>query len=187
MAWLAATVGLSRSQAALALPSLDSLLTADYSAEPEAPPVLPPLDVAIIETAIEDEQALLAPPAEANAGREPVFAPIFVSGQGNQEPPPAPLEDDEPDSTSPGPAPTSDGPVAPEGGGTPTTAPTPTTAVTPEGTGTPVPLTPTTTPVFGPLPQPTAVPLPTQGPPPPPTQRPPQPTQGPPPDPGAAA
>ena len=81
--WLAATVGLARSQAATPLPELRSLLTADYGAESEGRPVLPPLNVAIIKIAIEDEQALLTPPEET----APAFAPIFILDQGDQAPP----------------------------------------------------------------------------------------------------
>ena len=80
----------------MALPSLDSLLTADYSAEPEGPQMLLPLDAAIIESAIEDEQALLTP-----EGTEPAFAPIFILDQGDQAPPSAALpEDSDPNPTS---------------------------------------------------------------------------------------
>ena len=83
-AWLAASVALAYDKAGVLPTGLASLLRADYSAEPEGPPVLPPLDVAIIESAIEDEQALLTPPEETG----PVFVPIFIADEGNQAPPP---------------------------------------------------------------------------------------------------
>jgi hypothetical protein len=99
MTWLAASVALSDLRPDVLAAGLTSSLKADYGATEAETLSLSPLDDTIADSVAQDERDR----AGERGGSEVVFAPIFLVGEGNQEPIRLPSGEVQP---APAPAPT---------------------------------------------------------------------------------
>ena len=99
MTWLAASVALSDLRPDVLAAGLTSSLKADYGATEAETLSLSPLDDTIADSVAQDEWGR----AGERSGSDVVFAPIFLVGEGNQEPVRLPSGEAQPPST---PAPT---------------------------------------------------------------------------------
>ena len=138
--WVAASAALSDLRPNVLAAGFDSSLRADYGPNEAEGPALSPIDGAIADSVAQDERA-----RGQGGASEVTFAPIFLAGEGNQEPVRLPSGDVQPAAT---PVPTQPIDL------TPTPAPTPTDGPTLEPTPT-QPDQPTPRPVSTPTAQPT--------------------------------
>jgi len=160
MTWLAASVALSDLRPDVLAAGLTSSLKADYGATEAEALSLSPLDGTIADSVAQDELAR----SGERGGSEVAFAPIFLVGEGNQEPirlpsgevqpapAPAPTQ---PNDATPTPTPAQPDQPTPEPQPTQPDQPTPTPKPTQPDHSTPTPR-PTKTD------QPTSTPKPTQ-------------------------
>jgi hypothetical protein len=146
--WVATSAALSDLRPKVLAAGFDSSLRADYGPTEAEGPALSPVDSAIAKSVAQDERDR----SGEGGASEVTFAPIFLVGEGNQEPVRLPSGDVQPAAT-PVPTPT----IAP----TATPAPTPINGPTAEPTPT-EPDQPTPNPQITATVQPTPQPEPTQ-------------------------
>ena len=145
--WVATSAALSDLRPKVLAAGFDSSLRADYGSTDAESPALSPIESAIADSVAQDERA-----RDQGGASEVTFAPIFLVGEGNQEPVRLPSGDVQ-SAATPVPTPTIDLTATP--------APTPPDGPTPDPKRTAT-AQPTPKPLSTPTAQPTPQPEPTQ-------------------------